>query len=164
VGLTIGDAPHPHEVELWFFGASERRRLEAERNHVARANKSPGTPRVLFIEDDTSIAEMYTFRLRQDGWQVDIAHDGEEGLAKATARPPDVLILDIMLPGIDGVEVLARLRSLEATRRIPVLVLSNSPGLKAKLQRAQDLGILGWRVKASTTPADLSAQIRSLMK
>ena len=106
---------------------------------------------------------MYAIRLRQDGWQVDIAPDGEEGVVQALAEPPDLVVLDMMLPGIDGVEVLTKLRSEERTKGLPVLVLSNSARLSDTVQRARRLGVLGWRVKSSTTPTQLSSEIRSFL-
>ena len=126
----------------------------------------PGGPgrRVLIVEDEPWIAEMYAIGLQRDGWQVEIAPTAEEGLRQALSTPPDLLLLDIMLPGMDGVEMLSRLRSNPQTQNLPVLVLSNSPGLSGKLQRARSLGILGWLTKSSTTPRELASEIRPFLK
>lgn len=118
---------------------------------------------VLLIEDDRVIGEMYSIRLRQDGWRVQLAASGEEGLAVAAAQPPDLVLLDIMLPGIDGLEVLAQLRRAEATAGVPVLVLSNSPGLNSSRRRAEALGIAGWRIKADTVPSALASEVARLL-
>ena len=115
--------------------------------------------RLLMIEDDRSIAQMYAFRLEQDGWAVEIATDGEAGAAKSLAAPPALIVLDVMLPGIDGLEVLRRLRASASTRDVPVVVLSNSAGIGGKQERARELGILDWLTKARTTPGDLAAKI-----
>jgi CheY-like chemotaxis protein len=125
--------------------------------------REPGLPgRILMIEDDLATAEMYAFRLREAGWQVDIAVNGEDGIARATKRPPDLLLLDMVLPGIDGVEVLRRLRVDERTRNLPTFVLSNSPGQGGWLENAKALGILGWLTKATTMPDDLVAYLRRI--
>lgn len=130
-----------------------------------KASGEPARRRhVLMIEDDRVMAEMYAFRLRQEGWYVDIAASGEEGLALAIDRPPDLVLLDVVLPGIDGVEVLRRLRAHERTRNLPTLVLSNSPGQAGRLESAKALGILGWLTKATTMPEDLVAYLRRLLQ
>ena len=117
----------------------------------------------LMIEDDHFIAEMYAFRLRLDGWQVDIAATGEEGLEVALKCAPDLFLLDVLLPGIDGVEVLRRLRADERTRDVPALVLSNSPGVADKMEAAKQLGIIGWLTKAVATPDDLVAYLHRVL-
>lgn len=119
---------------------------------------------VLLIEDDRIIGEMYALRLRQDGWRVKVAGSGEEGIAEASAMPPDLILLDIMLPGMDGLEVLAQLRKSPATAQLPVLVLSNSPGLHASRRRAEALGIAGWRIKSDTVPSVLAAEVARLLR
>lgn len=77
--------------------------------------------RVLIIEDDTNISSFLRRGLLYEGYQVEVAPDGETGLAAARDRPPDVVILDLMLPGIDGMEVCRRLR---AASDIPILILT----------------------------------------
>ena len=77
----------------------------------------------LFIEDDHFIADMYRIRLESDGWQVDVAADGEAGLRQALADPPALVLLDILLPRLDGIEVLRGLRESESTRDVPVLIV-----------------------------------------
>lgn len=115
------------------------------------------------IEDDRVIADMYAFGLRQAGWQVEIAGTGEEGLVLALNRAPDLLLLDVMLPGIDGVEVLRRLRADERTRDVPTVVLSNSPGVAGKMEDAKQLGILAWLTKTAAMPHDLVAYLRRVL-
>ncbi|MCS7219743.1 MAG: response regulator transcription factor [Anaerolineae bacterium] len=77
--------------------------------------------RVLIIEDDVNISSFLRRGLLYEGYQVEVAPDGETGLAAARDRPPDVVILDLMLPGIDGMEVCRRLR---AASDIPILILT----------------------------------------
>src|SRR5205807_4237600 len=81
--------------------------------------------RVLFIEDDPAVAEMYKLKLELDGYTVTVARDGEEGLQIATDTPPDIIFLDTRLPKMDGFAVLERLRSAERTAEVPVIILSN---------------------------------------
>jgi DNA-binding response OmpR family regulator len=82
------------------------------------------TPLVLVIEDDTDIRELVTTRLTRLGYEVVPTATGEAGLLELDRRRPDLLVLDVLLPGIDGWEVLRRIRQEDATRNVPVLVLS----------------------------------------
>jgi two-component system, OmpR family, phosphate regulon response regulator PhoB len=114
--------------------------------------------KVLLIEDDEFAAEMYRLRLAADGYTVVVGQDGEEGLRMATDERPDFIYLDLRLPGLDGFEVLERLRSDPGTRHIPVIILSNygEPELR---ERGLKLGALEFLVKAETTPAQLSTRV-----
>lgn len=114
--------------------------------------------KVLIIDDDASIAEMYRLRLEADGYEVSIARDGEEGLALACADTPSFIYLDYRLPGIDGLDVLERMRAEPSTKSIPVVMLSNAadPDLR---DRGLRLGALKVEVKAEMTPAQLAATI-----
>lgn len=78
--------------------------------------------RVLFVEDSTSLRQTVAAALRRSGYAVDVAPDGEEGAALATSEPYDVLVLDIMLPKLDGLEILKRVRA--AGRDTPILMLT----------------------------------------
>jgi CheY-like chemotaxis protein len=114
--------------------------------------------KVLLIEDDEFAAEMYRLRLVADGYTVVLGQDGEEGLRMATDERPDFIYLDLRLPGLDGFEVLERLRSDPGTWHIPVIILSNygEPELR---ERGLKLGALEFLVKADTTPAQLSTRV-----
>ena len=94
--------------------------------------------RVLIIEDDQQIASFVTKGLRQAGFAVDHVADGEEGLHMATVNPYDVMVVDIMLPGLDGFSVIDRLRS--AGNTTPILVLSARGSLDDKLKGFQTGG------------------------
>jgi CheY-like chemotaxis protein len=80
--------------------------------------------RVLVIDDEPDVLLLCRMNLRHDGHEVLEASDGATGLAIATATPPDVVVLDLMMPAMDGYGVLSALRHSEATRNVPVLVLS----------------------------------------
>jgi two-component system phosphate regulon response regulator PhoB len=80
--------------------------------------------RVLIVEDDRSLADVVSYNLLREGYDVSIAYDGQDGLAKVQSRRPDVVILDLMLPVIDGLEVCRRLRADAATRNIRILMLT----------------------------------------
>ncbi len=80
--------------------------------------------RVLLIEDEPNIAEALRFILRRDGWDVGVHADGATALAEIARQKPDVVILDLMLPGASGLDILATLRADPATAALPVLMLT----------------------------------------
>src|SRR5256886_6672795 len=87
-----------------------------------RARVRPPMPRILIVEDNTDLACGLRNNLEIEGYQVNVAEDGPQGLAEAQRRPPDLMILDLMLPGADGFRVLKTLR--DAGARFPVLILT----------------------------------------
>jgi CheY-like chemotaxis protein len=119
--------------------------------------------RVLFIEDDPTVAQMYKLKLELDGYHVTMAKDGEEGLSSATNDPPDIIFLDIRLPKMDGFAVLEGLRGNERTRNIPVVILSNY-GERELVERGLKLGALEYLIKSQTTPANLSRGVEGWLK
>ncbi len=118
---------------------------------------------VLFIEDDPTVAQMYKLKLELDGYHVDMAKDGEEGLRLAHELHPDIIFLDIRLPKMDGFAVLERLRSSEDTKHIPVVILSNY-GERELVERGLKLGALEYLIKSHTTPANLSQGVEGWLK
>jgi two-component system phosphate regulon response regulator PhoB len=81
-------------------------------------------PRILIIEDERGLTEVLAYNLHREGYETVVAHDGVEGLRKAQTQPPDLVILDLMLPGMDGLEVCRQLRAGKQTARIPILMLT----------------------------------------
>jgi two-component system, OmpR family, phosphate regulon response regulator PhoB len=79
---------------------------------------------ILIVEDERDLAELIALNLRRAGFSVETLHDGRAGLAQATKRPPDLLILDLMLPGLPGQEVARGLRTNPATAGLPILMLT----------------------------------------
>ena len=79
--------------------------------------------KVLVIEDEKALVDALVYNLDREGYEVTVAHDGQDGLSKAQAIP-DIILLDIMLPGINGIEILRELRGNEKTKSIPVIVVS----------------------------------------
>ncbi len=118
--------------------------------------------KVLIIEDDCFIADVYRLRLEADGYSVAIARDGDEGLGLAAADPPDFIYLDLGLPTIDGLEVLAQLRGAASTASVPVLIVSNFADDPALRERGLRLGARDVVLKADMKPARLSATIAAV--
>jgi len=83
-----------------------------------------GRLRILVIEDTRDLVEALTFSLQREGYEILVAYDGQEGLRKAQTLLPDLILLDVMLPGLPGTDVLRELRAGERTREIPVIIIS----------------------------------------
>jgi two-component system, OmpR family, phosphate regulon response regulator PhoB len=80
--------------------------------------------RILIIEDERDLTQVLTYNLQREGYDTTVAHDGQEGLRKAQTLLPDLILLDLMLPTLSGVEVCRELRAGERTRDIPIVILS----------------------------------------
>lgn len=83
--------------------------------------------RILSIEDDVDLQQVVTYALAKKGWDVVYAYDGKDGLDQARKFIPDLILLDMMLPGLNGIEVIKALKADEATRAIPVVVMTAYP-------------------------------------
>jgi len=81
-------------------------------------------PRILLIEDERGLTDVLIYTLSREGYEVIVAHDGQEGLRKAQMQLPDLILLDLMLPGMNGLEVCRHLRAGEQTRTVPILMLT----------------------------------------
>ena len=81
-------------------------------------------PRILIIEDARDLTEVLTYNLKREGFDTTVAHDGQEGLRKAQMQIPDLILLDLMLPTMDGLDVCRQLRANERTRKVPILMLT----------------------------------------
>src|SRR5438309_650524 len=81
-------------------------------------------PRILIIEDERGLTEVLSYNLQREGYETIVAHDGQEGLRKAQTLLPDLILLDLMLPVLGGLEVCRELRAGERTRDIPIVMLT----------------------------------------
>lgn len=117
---------------------------------------------ILLIDDDFTFTEMYRERLRLEGYHVEVARTGEEGLELAHQILPNLIILDVMMPGIGGWETLKRLKTDRATATIPVVVFTAliREAVKAK---ARQLGALASFGKSEVTFAELIETVKGLL-
>jgi DNA-binding response OmpR family regulator len=117
--------------------------------------------KILVIEDDAIALRLIEYTLRKEGYEVLLAKDGLEGISKAQSEEPDLLILDIMLPGIDGYEVCYRLRSESQTAHLPVLMLS---GKAQEIDKATGLKVgADDYVTKPAAPRELVSRVESLL-
>lgn len=116
---------------------------------------APDDVRVLFVEDDAAVAQMYKLKLELDGYQVEVAGDGEIALEMARTSLPDLIFLDIRLPKLGGLGVLEALRADPQTSKVPVVILSSSSE-RELVERGARLGALDHLIKSKTSPAQLA--------
>lgn len=123
----------------------------------------PPQPRVLMVEDHPDIADLYQLKLQLEGYRVAVASDGAAGLKLARSLMPDLILLDIHVPQLDGLQVLAALREDEATDDMPVVIFSedDSPQL---MKEAQRLGAAAYLVKAHLLPRRLSDTVGEVLR
>lgn len=119
--------------------------------------------KVLFIEDEPTLQKTVGHILEQEGYEVINATDGEMGLAKAKDVIPDVILLDLILPKMDGFEVLAGLKKDPATKEVPVLVLTNLESAK-DVERALALGATNYLVKANYELEEVVEKVKESIK
>jgi len=118
--------------------------------------------KMLIIEDDQIVGSIYLRKFQAEGFQVELAVDGESGLAATLKSKPDVVILDLMLPKLSGVEVLKKLRAEPTTRDLPVVVLSNAY-MSSLVQEAKQAGANYCVIKANCTPKQLAEIVNKTM-
>lgn len=119
--------------------------------------------KILIIEDDRSLQNAVVETLGQEGYKTVSAFDGEEGLQKLAAEKPDLILLDIILPKKDGYEVLSEIKGDEATKDIPVLILTNLEEVD-NVQKALDLGATTFMVKSDFSLKDVLAKVKENLK
>jgi CheY-like chemotaxis protein len=119
--------------------------------------------RILLIEDDKFLRRACEVGLKKRGFAVVTANDGEEGLQKAQAESFDLILMDMLMPKLSGLEALETLKKDDRTRGIPVVILSNS-SLDTDMQRAMELGAAGYMVKASLSLQELGDHVLSFLK
>ncbi len=119
--------------------------------------------KVLVIDDDPFIAGIYTLTLAKEGFEVTLARDGFEGIKMAGQLRPDIILLDILMPGIDGFETLKRLKKDEALKNIPVVILT-SLTQKEDVEQGMGLGAVSFLRKTQTLPAECLTKIREVLK
>lgn len=118
---------------------------------------------ILIIEDDKFLRELMSKKLISEGFKIDEAIDGEEGLKKLQEIKPDLILLDLILPGLDGFEVLQRIKDDPGTASIPVLILSNL-GQKDEIEKGLSLGAIDFLVKAHFTPEEIVQKIKQILE
>ena len=120
------------------------------------------TKRILIIEDDKFLRELIAQKLLKENFDISEAVDGEEGIKKVKEEKPDLVLLDLILPGIDGFEVLSRIKKDPVLASIPVIILSNL-GQKGDVEKGLKLGAVDYLIKAHFTPGEIIEKVRDVL-
>lgn len=118
--------------------------------------------KILIIEDDYFIRELYERQLKKRGYDVVAAADGAEGLVKAAEVSPNLILLDIMLPKLNGLDLLGTLKAKPETKDIPVVLLTNL-GQESVIKEGFKLGAKGYLIKSAYTPEQIISEVESFM-
>lgn len=119
--------------------------------------------KILIVEDDEFLANIYQTKFAVEGFKVFIAQDGEQGLKMAKSKAPRVILLDILLPKLDGFAVLAELKKEAATKDIPVILLTNL-GQKEDVKKGLSLGAVDYLIKAHFKPSETVEKVKKILK
>lgn len=119
--------------------------------------------KILLVEDDEFLAELYATKLNLEGYEVFLAIDGKKGARLVKEKLPDLILLDIMLPKMDGFEVLREIKKNPATASIPVILLTNL-SQKDEVKKGLNLGAQDYLIKAHFMPSEVVNKIKGLLK
>lgn len=118
--------------------------------------------KVLIIDDDAFLSGIYATKLELEGFAVATARDGEEGLKAAFKEKPDLILCDVLMPKLDGFEVLKRLKADPQTKDVPVIMLTNL-GQKEDVEKGLEEGATDYLIKAHFVPAEAVAKIKKVL-
>jgi DNA-binding response OmpR family regulator len=119
--------------------------------------------KILIIEDESTLLEAIERKLKIEGFQTITAMDGKEGMRKIETEKPDLILLDIMMPVMDGFEVLEEMKRKEYLPKIPVIIISNS-GQPVEIEKALSLGVRDYLVKAEFSPDEVLNKVNNIIK
>lgn len=119
--------------------------------------------KILLVEDDPMVVKMYQRKLTMDGFGVTLAFNGEEGLAALSKEIPDIVLLDVMMPKMNGFEMLKKVKADPIFKSIPVVLLTNLGDRAEDVQSGKDLGADDYWVKANMPLNELSERISKII-
>ncbi len=119
--------------------------------------------KIAIIEDDPVINQMYRMKFEADGFDVEMASDGERGVALVQDFKPDIILLDLQMPVMNGAEALTKIRGNDWGKDIPVLILTNL-GEEEAPEQLKKLGVTHYLVKADLTPKQVVARVKDTLK
>lgn len=136
--------------------------MDATTEKTRTAATPAGTPRILVIEDEETLSLLLSYNLESEGFVVECVERGDEADIRLQESPPDLVILDWMLPGVSGIEICRRMRARAATRTLPVIMLT-ARGEEAERVRGLSTGADDYIVKPFSVP-ELIARVRALLR
>ncbi len=117
---------------------------------------------ILLIEDDPFLIDIYSTKLKDSGFLVEVASDGEQALEKVKAKKPDLVLLDIVLPKVSGWEILRKIKAEASLKNLKIIILSNL-GQKEEVEKGIHLGVSKYLIKAHYTPSQVVEEIKKII-
>lgn len=117
---------------------------------------------IFIIDDDPFITDMYLLKFKEDNFRIDVCRDGQEALKKIHLDCPDIVLLDIVMPVVDGFEILKEIKGDSALVKVKVVLLTNL-GQKEDVERGMELGADGYIIKAHFTPSEVVAKVKEIL-
>lgn len=118
--------------------------------------------KILIVEDDQILVKMYKTKFELEGYEVEAAYEGKEGLEKLEQFSPDLILLDLAMPEMDGFEFLKNLAKKERWEKIPVVILTNL-GQESDIKKAKELGAKDYLIKVNLTPKEVVKKIKKYL-
>src|SRR5579862_2022146 len=145
------------------ISAPDNRAAQDARNAAPRQNSAAvAPPRILVVEDEAALSLLLSYNLEAEGFVVERVERGDEAELRLVESPPDLVILDWMLPGVSGLEICRRMRARDATRTLPVIMLT-ARGDESERVRGLTVGADDYIVKPFSVP-ELMARVRALLR
>jgi DNA-binding response OmpR family regulator len=119
--------------------------------------------KILLVEDDALISEMYVNKLSSAGFEVAVAKDGDEAIAKTKEIKPDLILLDVVLPKKDGFEILKEIKEYPETKNIKAIFLTNL-GEEENIKRGREAQADAYLIKAHSTPSDIVEKVKEILE
>jgi len=117
---------------------------------------------VLLVEDDVFLSGIYQKKFEMEGYKISLADNGEKALVEVKKKKPDIVMLDILLPKLDGFAVLAKLKADSETKDIPVILLTNL-GQKDDVEKGLQMGAADYLIKAHFKPSEVVDKIKQVL-
>ena len=135
---------------------------DEENKTIESPNQAQNIKTILVIEDDKFMRNLLVNKLKKEGFRTDDVASGEEAIELMQTKAPDLILLDLILPNMDGFEVIQHLKKDPRLANIPVLILSNL-GEKKDIEKAEGFGVEGFLIKANFTPSEIIKKIHDLL-
>ncbi len=119
--------------------------------------------KILIVEDDMFIRDIYQVKFTQEGFEVVVAENGIVALEKMKDFFPDIILLDVMMPYLNGMETLRAIKAQEDLKHIPIMMLTNISE-KENVIEGQELGVDSYLIKANFTPSEVVSKVKALLK
>ena len=119
--------------------------------------------KILIVDDDPFILDMYVIKFKEQGFEIETATDGKMALEKIQTHNPDILLLDVVMPKMDGFDVIKKIQENRIPRTFKILFLTNF-GQKEDVERGMQLGADGYIIKAHFTPSEVVEKVKEVLK